>query len=434
MDLNPLEKKSYPSILLINFHSSQNAGDAALLETSIYQLKETFNNPNFTVSANYPDEIFLTTLDVEVVPSPASIIYSHKRILMQLFSFSFGLLLIWFFKIVSPKIKGDRLTGRWFDLAAAYQNASLILSLPGNQFLSMGLIGWPIVVSAMSVYLAHLFQKPFYVLPQSIGPFHRWWEKKLMKWLYGRARLVFFREDISIQLASDLGIPKFKMNLGIDPAFTLPSIDQQETNHYLKRYNIPSDNGTIGVTVINRMVKTLDREKIEIYYSALANTLDYMIRKYGVKIIFFPQVIGPTKNEDDRIAAQIVASQMNSVEDNIILIKDPLFPKVLKGLYKCMDAFIASRLHSGIFAISSGTPVMFIGYFTKTKGILESIGYQNWHIDLEDLDENQMLIMIERLWLSRKEVRSQLDQLMPQIIQESIRVDRLIADNYLNEQ
>ena len=99
-----------------------------------------------------------------------------------------------------------------------------------------------------------------------------------------------------------------------------------------------------------------------------------MVQKYGVRIYFFPQVTGPTQQEDDRFAASKVAEMMKGVEESIVTIEEPLSSEMLKGLYGLMDIFLATRMHSGIFASSMGTPTLFIGYLTKIQGMVESNG------------------------------------------------------------
>jgi colanic acid/amylovoran biosynthesis protein len=420
-------------VLLVNFHSSRNAGDAALLEASLIQLREAFNQPHLIVSANYPKEDYLSNLNIEVVPSPDALISIHRWKFLQVFSFIIGLISSLIIRvmgqgwllIVHPK---------WRPLLKTYQQVDLVVGCPGNQYFSMGRFGWPLFVSGFSVFLAHLFGKPFYVLPQSSGPFNRWWEKRLMKWLYGRARLVLLRERGSLLLLKNLGIPSSNLRYIPDPAFSLPASSPRDSRNKLFPESPSSirENGAIGVTAITRMVRTLDAERFEPYYQSMAGVLRFMVEKYGVKIVFFPQVTGPTKKEDDRIAAEIIAGKMREIRDNLILLDQPCAPGTLKSLYSQMDIFIASRLHSGIFSLSMNVPTLFIGYLTKTRYILETLDLQEWLVELENLDETQLLRKLEILWLQRKEIQFKLKAMMPEIIQESRLAGGLIAQDYYN--
>ena len=58
-----------PTILMVNFHSTHNIGDLALLISNRQLLMEAFNNPKIIVSANWPDEQVYAKYGFEVVPS-----------------------------------------------------------------------------------------------------------------------------------------------------------------------------------------------------------------------------------------------------------------------------------------------------------------------------------------------------------------------------
>lgn len=418
-------------VLLVNFHSSLNAGDTALLEASLIQLREAFNQPHLIVSANYPEEDYLNNLDIEVVPSPDAIISSRRWKFLQVFSFIIG-----FISSLIIRVTGQNwlpiVPPKWRTLLRTYLQADLVVGCPGNQYFSMGRFGWPLLVSGFSVFLSHLFGKPFYVLPQSTGPFTRWWEKQLMRWLYGQARLVLLREKGSLLLLKNLGIPSSNLRYIPDPAFSLPATLPRDSKDkfFLERPSSITENGAIGVTAIRRMVQTLDAERFGPYYQSLAGALRYMVEKYGVKIVFFPQVTGPTRTEDDRIAARIIAGKMEEIRENLILLDQSCAPGTLKSLYSQMDIFLASRLHSGIFSLSMNVPTLFIGYLTKTRYILETLDLQEWLVELENLDETQLLRKLEELWSQRNEIQSKLKALMPEIIQESRFAGGLIAQDY----
>ena len=68
------------SILILHFHSSQNAGDAAQLEAAITDLHKSFPDSKILISANYPQERFFQSLSVDVSPSISSLIRLNEEI------------------------------------------------------------------------------------------------------------------------------------------------------------------------------------------------------------------------------------------------------------------------------------------------------------------------------------------------------------------
>lgn len=425
-------RKESPTILLVNFHSAHNAGDAALLECAIQQLETSFSNPTFIVSANYPNEGFLQTLKVNVIPSFSAIVNRQRNALGQVISFVLGFIFSLFIsKLPMQPGSGHRESlNIWGRLWKAYHEADLVVGCPGNQFFSMGRFGFPFLLSAMSVLLAHAFRKPFYVMPQSIGPLKRFWEQWLIKNLYGKARIIYVRDNITLDLARKLGLPSQKIRYAPDLAFDY-SFPELETDKLPKAFQSHDPHyGAIGVTVIRKMTRTLRSEDIEYYYYSMAVALKRMIQQYNVHVYFFPQVTGPTPWEDDRIAAQRVIHQMKDVESKISLIEEPLTPQVLKFLYGYMDIFIAGRLHSGIFALSRGVPTLFIGYLTKTRGVTDSIGLSDWVLDLKNLSGHNLYSKIEELWLNRASVKEHLLQKLPTIVNHVRIVGQEIANDY----
>lgn len=53
------------TILIVNIHSSKNSGDRALLETTIQQLEQNFENPEIILSPNWPQEDYFQNLDMK---------------------------------------------------------------------------------------------------------------------------------------------------------------------------------------------------------------------------------------------------------------------------------------------------------------------------------------------------------------------------------
>jgi colanic acid/amylovoran biosynthesis protein len=418
------------TILLINFHSTKNAGDLALLEAAIRQLTLAFDVPQVIVSANYPQEKYFIENEIKVVQSPATLIYSRKSLWRQIISWISGILTSYYYAHNLPSIQEKGNLNPWRELASFYISADLVVGCPGNQFLSMGRFGWPIIVSATAVYLAILFKKPLYVMPQSLGPFKRSWERWLMKWLYSSARLVFLRDGVSYKLAQELGLPLDRLIHVPDPAFIAETASKQVCVSLPNIPAIDTSRDYIGVTVIRKLLKTLKGEEIEKYHIGLADALMYMIRKYDTKIVFFPQVTGPTEIEDDRIAAKQVRDRMEDLGDQVYIMEESLSASALRAFYKQIDVMIASRLHSGIFALSVGTPTLFIGYLTKTRGILEDLGMQEWLIELDNFDEGELIQKLEKLWQNRIQVEEEINRRLPSWVEGAEQVGIRIAQDF----
>ncbi len=137
------------------------------------------------------------------------------------------------------------------------------------------------------------------------------------------------------------------------------------------------------------------------YFSELARFLHRFHQETGVQVYLFNQVTGPTPLDDDRVAAQALIEQIGEGADWFTYLNEVLSPEILKACYSCMDLFIASRLHSGIFALGSQVPTVFIGYMAKTRGMMEWMGVEDWVIDLNNVTESVLWEKCTLAWQER---------------------------------
>lgn len=415
-------------ILIINVHSADNAGDLALLRMAIEQLRAVFPQARFVISANYPGEAAVQREGDAAVASPWALAGggTNRKPRALLLRLALGWLL--------ARAGLHRLAGRWGSgwaaLFAAYRAADLVAAVPGNQFFSSGRRGWPLLAIALAVDLAAVFHKPVYILPQSVGPFRYGWEYRLLRRCYARARIVFLRDLQSIEVAKTAGLPAQRVRFAPDPAFALPAAPREQALELLQSYGYAQNSPAIGVTVIAAMPGYLDQRQIDFYYTAVANALSAMIQRHACHVFFFYQVIGPSPQEDDRIATALVVQKMRAVAPSVHVIEQVLDPALLKACYGWMELFLASRLHSGIFAMAAGVPCVCIGYLHKTRGVLEALNLQDHVIDLKDLPGTDLLGLLEQTWDRRVEQRAALEQTTAAIIEQAQAVGPAIQQDF----
>ena len=103
------------------------------------------------------------------------------------------------------------------------------------------------------------------------------------------------------------------------------------------------------------------------------------------------------------MGAAAVAHLLSDYRDRVVNVDGVIAPAMLKACYGLMDFFIPSRLHSGIFALGMNAPCFFIGYLSKTRGVLRSIGLEDWVIDLKDFTEDYFSRKLQFHWEERRE-------------------------------
>jgi colanic acid/amylovoran biosynthesis protein len=418
------------NIVILNIHSFCNAGDAALTQVAIEQLKKHFPESCITLVMNDPNSYqgreptllsFLAWVNL--------LGKHHARRFLQIVLAS----------LVAVATK--RLMGKpWYISFAeemhptihAIISADIVVCTPGGYFFSYGR-GRALIITIYSMILAILAGKPLYLFPQSIGPFKYKRERFLARWVLKRARVVMARESTSLQYLRKYNIDPERCYVLPDMAFAFNTADEDIARFWLidQGVSLDRDRPFLGVTVIDWEMQYPGFENQNSYEATIASTIRYFIEHYGGTVFFFPQSYGPSLAEDDRKPAQRIASQLSDLQQSIILVNTPLPPDLLKALFGQMDVFIGTRMHSNIFALSMGIPVIAIGYLHKTRGIAQTIGIEDWVIEIKEIGSQQLIERLINLWDQRARIREQLLKTIPVIAEQAGQAGEILAKDYL---
>jgi colanic acid/amylovoran biosynthesis protein len=294
--------------------------------------------------------------------------------------------------------------------------------------------GRALIVLFFSIAFPILAGKPVYLFPQSFGPLryrHEFW---MARWILKRSRSIMVREPVSFQHLEACKAPKDRSYLLPDMAFAFKESPHSEALAWLSSKDIiASENSPLfGITVIDWAAQ-YPGFKFQNEYEASINTLvQHFIHNYHGRVIFFPQCWGPTEFEDDRIPAKRIAAQSGEANQSILVVEQPINPRLLKSIYAEMDVFMGTRMHSNIFALSGGVPVIAIGYLHKTQGIAAQVGIDDWVIDIQDIEAAGLISKFDQLWNAKAKIRSHLEKRMPELAKEALMAGEILASDYLN--
>lgn len=416
-------------ILVVNLHSSANAGDDVLTQETVRQLYAAFAGASVTLAMNDPDSY---QGPAATVASFMAWVKRERRWRWWAFP---GLLLLSVAAALAYRLAGLRALrlapGRYRALLRAYFEADIVVSSAGNFLYSSGYVGLAFLISIYTMAYALLAGKPLYNMPQSIGPLRRRWEKRLMRWIVVRMPLFLVREAISQQQLEEIGAWHAGCRLLPDLAFALQPASRATGEQLLRRNGIiPGTGPLLGVTLINWGAQKLQFRGQQLYEAAVAETIRAFVAEQGGRCVLFAQVRGPSAVEDDLVPARRVRDMLCDLGDAVVLVEDKVSPAELKAAYGCMDLFMGTRLHSNIFAISELVPALTIQYQPKTAGVLRMLGLEQWVILIEDASEERLRASLSRLWTERETVRAYLQQRLPPITEEAGQIGTLIADHY----
>lgn len=427
-----LSSSQIKHILMINLHSSRNAGDAALTVVAVKQLKMAFPRATITLAMNDPashtgDEptvgSFMTW--IKRVDGPVAPRWQWPGLLLALIlrslvaAFTYRLLGTPYLLFLNAAKK---------DLLRAYFDADIVVSCAGNFLYSSGGIGIPLGVTLYTMAFAQFSKKPLYTMPQSIGPFLHRWERWWAKRIYSHAQLVLAREPISYRLIQTLGISSDRCFCIPDIAFALTAESADAGKQLLERYGIAlGQQPLLGITVINWAAQNHRFESQSKYESAVAFAIRSFVERLKGTAIFFAQVTGPTDAEDDRVAARRVQQLLADLGDRVVIIDEVCSAGLLKSMYGLMDLFVGTRMHSNIFALSQQVPVVAIEYFHKTSGIMQLMELERWVVNIRSVEPEQLERVLENAWLERERTRNQLADKLPMIVNQTQQAGKLIA-------
>lgn len=421
-------------ILVTNVHSTRNAGDQVLLTATVQELRRVFPACSITVAANdtadppqWPD--------VTVVGSFISWFRSESgawrclRVLTAPWLILRAILHALFYRFArrSP-VPGGR--GGEDELLAAYCAADIIVSCPGNMLIADQGRGLFFGLTIFALAYGWLAGKPLYMMPQTIGPLRRPAEQRAVRWVLRRMQIVLVRDETSLATLAQIGLTHPRCHLLPDVAFLyrgapdLTPMADLLTDH--PRLHRP----LIGVTVINWTGHAPGRARQERYEDAVVAALGDFLQRHDGAAILFPQVCGPSAAEDDRPPSRRIAARLRRMGLPAALIDVEMTPDQLQVAYGQMDIFVGTRLHSNIFAMTMGTPVLAIAYQYKTQGVMRMLGLSDAVLDIEQVDAATLSAAIEQLWRDRARLRAHLQEIMPGLQAQARQAAAMIAADH----
>ncbi len=285
----------------------------------------------------------------------------------------------------------------WRDLV----DCDFMVVKGGSYIYSFGGIKQLLFVYRMlySTILSIILRKRVILLGHSIGPSRGVLMTSLIKQTLKKVDKIMLREQISHDYVLEkLGLHEDKIELIPDLAFfnsILQKFDRERTiEDIIKKENISSisDRDTlIGITVRDWWFpgKKNPQRLLNNYIQVLIGTINYLREEYNSKILFIPHCL------EDLEFAELLYSRLDN-RKNIHVLRGDYTTTELKNLLSILKILIGTRIHSTIFALSVGTPVIAIAYeIHKGFGILAMAGQKDFVLDISRLKNHDLLSNID---------------------------------------
>lgn len=423
-------------ILIVNLHSSLNLGDLAITTQTLRQLQKIFPGAQITLAMNDPYH-HTTSAEERVVGSMRSWVWQvdeQGRQRWRAWRLPF-LVVNSLWALIAYRRRGQ---ARWLsrnpayrELLQAYFEADCVISCGGgNIFYTWNWHGFGFWWSMYALIYAVWARKPIYMLPQSIGPFAKRWQRCLASIVLKRMQLIIVREPKSESLALSLGIDPNRCRIVPDLALGLEPHSFDRARQLLTDLNPERSSGPlVGINAMDWARLNRYFTKGAQYESALVDLMRHVVFDLKGSVVLCPQVLGPSKDEDDREISRRLQA-VAGLAGRVKMLDQEIEPGLLSAIYSQLDLFIGTRMHSIILAVDAGVPAIAIGYMNKTWGTMQVLGLNDWICDIATVKGPLLRDMVDKALQQHGRLRAHLAGVMPQLRESTWQAGKLIGDNW----
>lgn len=291
-----------------------------------------------------------------------------------------------------------------------------------------------ILVDLFPMYLGKLLRKKVMVYAPSVEPFSSNIVRSLTKLTFNKVDVISVREEYSLQTLNNLKLNK-PVHLTADPAFLVGNESRETGLRLLEEAGVPKGTGLrIGITIRNGNLApdpTGKKTAFQRYVGAHVSMIEKILVETDAIVVLFTTSISNifTPYDDDRIISLKIRDNLSepSKQRVHVLTKD-YTPEQTKAMIGTMDAFVATRTHSGIFALSTGVPLLAIAYEYKTPGIMKMIGLQDRVLDINRITEEELISSVRALLKEREKVAQTIKKRLPVVQREAARNADFVVD------
>lgn len=360
-----------------------NKGAEAMVYLAVDQLKKKYPDANMIVlsSADYKrTEEEKAKFNFEILPRVPQIYFPLPKVLKN-----------------APGLKNQARSLVRFNVKEAIKfrkilkNTLLMVDISGYALSSQFKTGHSLNYLS-AIFIAKQHNVPFYLMPQSFGPFdYSDNVKKEMDKLIGEAlnypEVIFAREKEGYDLLNNQYSLKDNLKLSMDSVLVNSEINLKNVFREVPK-TIKTDH-IKGVGIVPNM-KTFehgDKENLLVAYKVM---IDYLINK-GKQVYI-------VRHSFEDLEACVSIKEMYEKNNSVTLVEDDMSCLDFDVLVNSFDFIIGSRYHSIVHAYKNGVPTIAIGWATKYHELLASFNQSQYIFDVRNkINKNDLIATLEAL-------------------------------------
>jgi polysaccharide pyruvyl transferase WcaK-like protein/glycosyltransferase involved in cell wall biosynthesis len=378
-------------ILVCEAYTDSNVGSCALVENSIYLLKNKYPNAEIRLMSYYP-QVYVGKYGVDVVNDIFDYPYvkNHLQKLLWLIKTLYWMIFIYFLpeRISTQLFNNKTRDFFWADWIVSIGAERINDKYIKNEFFS-----------EYTYKFVKRIKRKMILFPCTIGPFLSKYTENLFKKVGKDIDLIYTR-DLQSHLLTNRLLDKTSNSINTCDVAVFQNWESRK-EMLNKKYN----KQIVGISVLkwsyfaNKANTPYSNYKS--YVNEMASVIDTLINKYNVHITLIPTnfPIHGGNGDDLKVAFEIF--NKSTGKKDIDIIENLVTPTELKSILSASEINITTRMHACILSTGAFVPTISINYLFKLREYMNSIGLEDYSVDICDFEHTVILDMFEKMWNTR---------------------------------
>jgi colanic acid/amylovoran biosynthesis protein len=287
------------------------------------------------------------------------------------------------------------------------------------------------LVYCFEIFTARCLKKPFVIFTQSMGPLRKLFSRLAARFFLPSADLLIARGQSSREhlLKSGFG-SKEAIPVCSDSAFLFkPSPQEEEQAKTLLESVCSNAKPLFGIVPnINIYRRSDPKDDSNPYIQFLAGLCDFAQGQLGAQVAIVCHEKYEYQEDDEWLARKVLSNA--SDPESILVVGAEHSAGVLKAVIGTMDFVAASRYHSLVAAISTGTPFFAIGWAHKYAELAADAGIEGAATGFKEKSPQELNGAIQRAWSLRENTAKQLEDAKPRLRASAEKAYQLVAEKW----
>lgn len=384
----PNFKKKKMSFCLIGSIGFSNKGSQALSFTSVDKLKNKY--PKSEIFC------FLTSMPLEFLKEKQKDIYNFN---LQYWRRDFRLGILGFYKII---LKNKNISKELLEAKKILKNTDAFIDISGyalsSQFGFLNSFDY-----LLNLIIASKYNIPYYIFPQSLGPFEYPFYVKILLFPLLKLYLTYPKIIYSREKQNQKYLEKFtkkKISYSVDIVLQNKGYNIQnilKSTYTPKMKNVKEN--SVGVIPNSKVFERVSKINFLQVYKKL---IDYLVNAKNKHVYILMHSI------KDKNICELIKKEVNYL-NKVYLINEDYNAIELEAIIKGLDYIIVSRYHALVHSLKNGVPALVIGWADKYYELLLNFNQENYCFDVRNrLVIDELLGKLDNLDNNFKEQRKEI--------------------------